>query len=105
MYVCIMSVCVYQELYVCIRNISQVCMYQEVVCLSLVVKFTAIRLQGLLFKPRPEQKFETRFLLHAPPCSASGTTTSGTRASPKPGNSPTKCVSEGSTEWVQIRRP
>src|SRR6218665_2011515 len=35
--------------------------------------------------PRPVQKFGSRFLLHAPPCSASGTTTSGTRASPKPG--------------------
>ena len=37
--------------------------------------------------------------------SASGTTTSGTRASPKPGNSPKKWVSEGSTKWVAIRRP
>src|SRR6218665_365187 len=35
------------------------------------------------------------------PCSASGTTTSGTRASPKSGNSPS--ASEGSIEWVQIQ--
>ena len=30
--------------------------------LSLVVTFPAIRLQGPWFKPRPGQKFETRFL-------------------------------------------
>ena len=36
---------------------------------SLVITFAAIRLQGPRFKPRPGQKFETRFLLHAHPCS------------------------------------
>src|SRR6218665_1855696 len=61
--------------------------YRPVVRYSLVVTFVAIRMQGLRFKPRTGQKFETRFLLHAHPCSASGITTSGTRASPKPGNS------------------
>src|SRR6218665_2612887 len=45
---------------------------------SIVATFAAIRLQGPRFKPRPRQKFETRFLLHAHPCSASGATTSGT---------------------------
>src|SRR6218665_3419633 len=54
---------------------------------SLVVMFAAIRLQ---FKPWPGQKFETRFLLRAHPCSASGTTTLVTRASPTLGNSPKK---------------
>ena len=45
---------------------------------------------------RPGQKFGSSFLLHAHRCSASVTTTSGTRAmaSPKPGNSPKKWVSE-----------
>src|SRR6218665_613355 len=57
---------------------------------SLVVTVAAIRLQGPRFKPHPGQKSEMRFLLHAHLCSASGTTTSGTRASPKPGNSPKK---------------
>ena len=52
---------------------------------SLVVTFAATRLQGPRFKPRPGQKFETRFLLRAHLCSAPGTTTSGNRASPKPG--------------------
>src|SRR6218665_2503255 len=46
-----------------------------------------------------------KFSAPCAPLSASGTTTSGTRASPKPGNSPKKGVSEGSTEWVAIRRP
>src|SRR6218665_1799144 len=55
--------------------------------------------------PRPGQKFGSSFLLHAHRCSDSGTTTSGTRASPEPGNSPKKWVSEGSTEWVAIHRP
>src|SRR6218665_2035492 len=55
--------------------------------------------------PRPWQKFGSSFLLHAYRSSASGTTTSGTRASPKPGNSPIRFVSEGSTEWEVIRRP
>src|SRR6218665_645201 len=55
---------------------------------SLVVTFAAIKLQGPRFKPRPRQKFETRFLLHVHPCSASGTTTLCTNASPKSGNSP-----------------
>src|SRR6218665_1225219 len=55
--------------------------------------------------PQPGQKFGSSFLLQAHRCSASGTTTSGTRASPKPGNSPKKGVSEGSTEWEAIRRP
>ena len=64
--------------------------FEEGVHCSLVVTFVAIRLQGLRLKSRPGQKFETRFLLHAHPCSASGTTTLGTRASPKPGNSPRK---------------
>src|SRR6218665_933522 len=36
--------------------------------------------------PRPGQKFGSSFLPHAHCCSASGTTASGTRASPKPGN-------------------
>ena len=45
--------------------------------------------------PWPRQKFGSRFLLHAHHRSASGTTTSGTRASPKPGNSPKKWVSDG----------
>ena len=67
---------------------------------SLVVTFAAIRLLCPRFKLRPGQKFQTRFLLHAHPCSASGTTTSGTRASPKPGNSPS--ASEGSIEWVSV---
>ena len=40
--------------------------------------------------PRPGQKFGSSFLLHAHRCSASGTTTSGTRACSKPGNSPKK---------------
>src|SRR6218665_1878106 len=57
---------------------------------SLVITFAAIRLQGPSFKSRPRKKFLTRFLLHALPWSVSGTTTSGTRASPKPGNSPKK---------------
>ena len=65
---------------------------------SLVVMFAAIRLQGPRFKPRPGKKFETRFLFHAQPCSASWTTTSGTRASLKPGNSPKKWISEGLTD-------
>src|SRR6218665_4158055 len=52
--------------------------------------------------PRLGQKFGSRFLLHAHPCSASGTTTSGSRASTKPGNPPKKRVSEGSTELEQI---
>src|SRR6218665_271530 len=43
---------------------------------------------GVRSPTRPGQKFGLRFLLHAHHCSASGTTTSGTRASPKPGNSP-----------------
>src|SRR6218665_32508 len=55
--------------------------------------------------PWPGQKVGSRFLLHVHPCSASGTTTSDTRASPKPGNLPKNSVSEGSTERVQIRRP
>src|SRR6218665_2682198 len=64
----------------------------------------AIKLQGPRFKPRPGQKSEMRFLFHAHLCSASGTTTSGTRASSKHGNSPKKVsrLSDGSTEWVQI---
>ena len=65
---------------------------------SLVVTFAAIRLQGPRFKFRPRQKLETRFLLHVHPCSSSGTTTSGTRASPKPGNSPKTWVCEESTD-------
>ena len=36
------------------------------------------------------------------PCSTSGTTTSDAKASPKPGNS--SSASEGSIEWVQIRK-
>src|SRR6218665_483524 len=40
--------------------------------------------------PRPGQKFGSSFLLRGHRFSASGTTTSGTRASPKPGNSPKK---------------
>src|SRR6218665_180556 len=58
---------------------------------SLVITFAAIKLQdptcACRFKPRPLQKFETRFLLLARICSASGTTTSGPSASSKPGNS------------------
>ena len=73
---------------------------------SLVVTFAAIRLQGPRFKPRPGQKFETRFLFPAHPCSATGTTTSGTRASSKPANSPKKWASEGSTDgcWYISRK-
>src|SRR6218665_1168129 len=53
---------------------------------NLVVKFTAIRLlQGPRFKPWLWQISELRFLLYAHPYSASGTTISGNRASPKPG--------------------
>src|SRR6218665_510673 len=55
--------------------------------------------------PQPGQKFGSSFLLHVHRCSACGTTTSGTRASPKPGNSPKKRVSGGSPEWVVISRP
>src|SRR6218665_1050100 len=36
-------------------------------CGSLVLMFAAIRLQGPRFKPRPGQKFGSRFLLHAHP--------------------------------------
>ena len=71
---------------------------------SLVVMFTAIRLQGLWFKPRPGQKFETRFLFHAHPCSASGTTTSGSMASPKPGNSQKKVSKWRVNRWVHIHQ-
>ena len=39
---------------------------------SRVVTFLAIRLQGLGFKPWPEQKFETRFLLHSHPSGIEG---------------------------------
>src|SRR6218665_3309423 len=39
---------------------------------SRVVTFAAIRLQGLGFKPRPEQKFETRFLLRSHPSGGEG---------------------------------
>ena len=39
---------------------------------NLVVTFAAIRLQGPRFKPRPGQKFETRFLLHVHSCSPLG---------------------------------
>src|SRR6218665_3293619 len=42
--------------------------------------------------PRPGQKFGLSFMLHLHRCSTSGTTTSGTKASPKPGNSPKKRV-------------
>ena len=63
---------------------------------SLVVTIMAIRLQGPRFKPRPGQKFETRFMLHAHPCS--GTTPSSNRASPKPGNWQKKRVSEWLTD-------
>jgi len=52
-----------------------------------LVKFAAIRLHDSRFKPWPGQKYETRLMVHAHLCSASGTTASGTRASPKPGNS------------------
>jgi len=45
---------------------------------SLVVTFAAIKLQGPRLKPRPGQKFETKFLLQTHQCSASETTTSGT---------------------------
>src|SRR6218665_2896577 len=48
----------------------------------LVVTFTAARCQGSRFVPWPGQKFGPRFLLHPYLCSA---TTSGSRASPKPG--------------------
>src|SRR6218665_68164 len=69
-----------------VRALLSVCGVRGV----LVVTLAAIRQQGPRFKLRPRQKFETRFLLHAHLCSASGTTMSGTRASPKPGNSPRK---------------
>src|SRR6218665_3199654 len=56
---------------------------------SLVATSAAARCQGPIeVLPRPGQKFGSSFLLHAHRCSASETTTSGTRASPKPGNSP-----------------
>ena len=75
------------------------------VCRSRVVTFAAIRLQSSRFKPWPGQKFETRFLqVHAHTWSASGTTTSGTRASPKPGNSPKKVSKWRVDGWVQIHQ-
>src|SRR6218665_3598685 len=39
---------------------------------SRVVMFAAIRLRGPGFKPRPGQKFETRFLLHSHPSGGEG---------------------------------
>ena len=39
---------------------------------SRVVTFAAIRLLGPWFKPRPGQKFETRFLLHSHPSGGEG---------------------------------
>ena len=39
---------------------------------SRVVMFAAIRLRGTGFKPRPRQKFETRFLLHSHPSGGEG---------------------------------
>ena len=42
------------------------------VCRSRVVMFAAIRLWGPRFKPRPGQKFETRFLLHSHPGGGEG---------------------------------
>ena len=39
---------------------------------SRVVTFAAIRLRGPGFKPRPGQKFETRFLLHSHPSGGEG---------------------------------
>src|SRR6218665_1552990 len=43
-------------------------------------------------------------VLQAYPCSASETTPSSTSASLESGSSPKKYVSEGSTEWVKMRR-
>src|SRR6218665_96450 len=39
---------------------------------SRVVTFAAIRLRGPGFKPRPGQKFETRFMLHSQPSGGEG---------------------------------
>src|SRR6218665_3053624 len=57
---------------------------------SLVATSAAARCQGSEVLPQPGQKFGSSFLLHVHRCSACGTTTSGSRASPKPGNSPKK---------------
>src|SRR6218665_3646004 len=57
---------------------------------SLVATSAAARCQGSQVLPQPGQKSGSSFLLHVHRCSACGTTTSGTRASPKPGNSPKK---------------
>ena len=62
------------------------------------VRRSLVGLQGPRFKLRPGQKFETRFLVFVHLCSASGATLSGTRASPKLGNSPKKWVGEWSTD-------
>src|SRR6218665_2746296 len=81
---CMHEMYVYIYMYVFMHICMYACMYVYGVCCSLVVMFVAIRLQGPRFKPLPGQKFETRFLLHAHLCSASGTTTLGIRVSPKP---------------------
>src|SRR6218665_3520446 len=55
--------------------------------------------------PRPVPKFGSSFLLLAHRCSASGTTTSGTRSSPGPVNSPKMRLSEGSPNgWRYVGR-
>ena len=64
----------------------------EGVCDSLVVMFATARCQGPRFSPA---RAEIWIEISAPcavvhPCSASRSTTSDTRASPKPGNSPKK---------------
>src|SRR6218665_1209112 len=57
---------------------------------SLVVTFGPLdcRVRGL--NTDQDKKFKRDFCFMRTPCSASGTTTSGTRASPKPGDSPKK---------------
>ena len=57
-----------------------------------VVTFAAIRLRGPRFKPWPEQRLLTRLCVMLTPYSASGTTTSNTRASPRSGNTPSAKV-------------
>src|SRR6218665_2320972 len=120
-----MYVCLYMYVYVCMYMYACICMY---ICMYVYVCMHNI-LEGIArgkcptqngrgncpgelsggklsytprFKSRPVQKFEKRFLRRAHSCSASVTTTPGTRASSKSGNSPS--ASEESIKLVQIRR-
>ena len=59
-------------------------------CGSLVLMFAASRCECPMFYPGHGRNWDRDFCSMCTPCSASGTTTSGARASPKPGNSPKK---------------